>query len=126
MNLLDIERPKWQSPDALKPGKHTVVFEWKMDAQGPALSRGGTGTLTVDGKSVAQKTLPHTQPVIFAWDETFDVGLDTGTSVDDQDYQVPFAFTGVFGTVTIDLGELTATPQAIRVMMEEAAKKRDR
>ncbi|MFO0782120.1 MAG: sulfatase-like hydrolase/transferase [Phycisphaerales bacterium] len=126
MNLLDIERPKWQSPDALKPGKHTVVFEWTMAPQGAALARGGTGTLTVDGKKVAEKTLPHTQPVIFAWDETFDVGLDTGTSVDDADYQVPFAFTGVFGTVTIDLGALTATPEAIRTMMEEAAKKRDR
>jgi arylsulfatase len=27
------------------------------------------------------------------WDETFDIGSDTGTSVDDHDYQIPFKFT---------------------------------
>ena len=36
MNLLDIERPKWQGADALPPGKHTIVFDWKMDPQGMA------------------------------------------------------------------------------------------
>jgi len=46
--------------------------------------------------------------------------------VDDKDYQVPFAFTGKLGKVTFDLGELTATPEAIKLMMEELAKKRDR
>ena len=91
MDLLDIERPKWQSPEALPPGKHTIVFDWKMDPTGMPVGRGGTGTLSVNGKQVAQRSLPHTQPFIWAWDETFDVGLDTGTSVDDSDYQVPFA-----------------------------------
>ena len=51
MNLLDIERPKWQSPDALPPGKHTIVFDWKMDPAGIPVGRGGTGTLTVNGKA---------------------------------------------------------------------------
>ena len=36
MNLLDLERPKWQSPEALPPGKHTIVFDWKMDPAGHA------------------------------------------------------------------------------------------
>jgi len=126
MNLLDVERPKWQAPDALPPGKHTIIFDWKMDSKGEPLARGGTGTLTVDGKQIAQKSLPHTQPLIWAWDETFDVGLDTGTPVDDKDYQVPFAFTGKLGKITVDLGETSATPEAIKMMMEELAKKRDR
>ena len=126
MNLLDIERPKWQGPDALPAGKHTIVFDWKMDAQGEPLARGGTGTLSIDGRQVAQRALPHTQPLIWAWDETFDVGLDTGTSVDDKDYQVPFAFTGKLGKITIDLGESSVSPEAIRLMMEDLAKKRDR
>ena len=26
--------------------------------------------------------------------ETFDVGVDTRTAVDDEDYQLPFAFSG--------------------------------
>jgi len=48
------------------------------------------------------------------------------TPVDDQDYQAPFAFTGKLGKITLDLGESTASPQAIKVMMEELAKQRDR
>jgi arylsulfatase len=126
MNLLDIERPKWQGPDALPPGKHTVVFDWKTDPTGAPIGRGGTGTLSVNGTQLAQKSLPHTQPFIWAWDETFDVGLDTGTSVDDSDYQVPFAFTGKLEKITFDLGETLMTPEAIKAMMEELAKKRDR
>jgi hypothetical protein len=27
------------------------------------------------------------------WDETFDIAADTGTRVDDRDYQVPFKLT---------------------------------
>jgi arylsulfatase A-like enzyme len=126
MDLLDIERPKWQGPDALPPGKHNIVFDWKMDPQGMPVGRGGTGTLSVDGKQVARRSLPRTQPFIWAWDETFDVGMDTGTSVDDADYQVPFAFTGKLGKITFDLGETSMTPEAIKAMMEELAKKRDR
>ncbi|MFO1117288.1 MAG: sulfatase-like hydrolase/transferase [Beijerinckiaceae bacterium] len=125
-NALGVERFKWQAAEPLAPGKHTVVFEWKMDPQGMAVARGGSGTLSVDGRSVAQRSLPKTIPFIWAWDETFDVGLDTGTSVDDSDYQVPFAFTGKFGKVVFDLGESSVSPASIKAMMEELAKKRDR
>ena len=126
MNLLDIERPKWQGPDALPPGRHTIVFDWKTEPTGMPVGRGGTGTLTVNGKQVADKSLPHTQPFLWAWDETFDIGLDTGTSVDDSDYQAPFPFTGKLEKITFDLGETLMTPEAIKAMMEELAKKRDR
>jgi arylsulfatase len=64
--------------------------------------------------------------LIWAWDETFDVGLDTGTPVDDLDYQVSFAFTGKLGKLTIDLGETSISPEAIKQMMVELAKMRDR
>jgi arylsulfatase len=36
-------------------------------------------------------------------DETFDVGIDTRTPVDDSDYQVPFAFNGTINKLTINL-----------------------
>ena len=39
MNLLDLERPKWQASEALAPGKHTIVFDWKMEPKGPPLGR---------------------------------------------------------------------------------------
>jgi hypothetical protein len=51
---------------------------------------------------------------------------DTGTSVDDTEYQVPFAFDGKLQKITFDLGESSMTPEAIKAMMEELAKKRDR
>jgi len=35
---------------------------------------------------------------------TFNVGIDTGTPVDDSDYQVPFAFTGKIDKLTVKLG----------------------
>ena len=38
-----------------------------------------------------------------AVDETFDVGVDTRTPVDDNDYQVPFRFTGKLSKLTIAL-----------------------
>ena len=47
--------------DALKPGKHTIVFDFKYDGPGPG--KGGTGVLTVDGKEMARKKIPHTIPL---------------------------------------------------------------
>jgi arylsulfatase len=101
-NLVGLERVKWQGKDALVPGKHTVEFDWKYD--GPGLGKGGTGTLKVDGKVVDSHSMPRSLPITVAWDEYFNVGIDTATSVDDQDYQVPFRFTGKIDKLTVKLG----------------------
>ena len=37
-------------------------------------------------------------------DETFDVGVDTRTGVDDRDYKLPFRFNGKLNKVTFNLG----------------------
>jgi hypothetical protein len=47
--------------------------------------------------------MDKTVPLILPWNETFDIGSYTGTSVDDADYQVPFAFTGKIDKLTISL-----------------------
>ena len=60
---------------ALAPGKHTIVFDFKYD--GPGFGKGGTGVLSVDGKEVAKKSIPHTVPAVMTIDESFDVGVDT-------------------------------------------------
>ena len=91
-NFLDMERTRWEGPEALAAGKHTLVFDFKYD--GPGFGKGGTGVLSVDGKEVANKKMAHTVPFLLSFDETFDVGVDTRTGVDDNDYQVPFKFTG--------------------------------
>lgn len=99
-NFFDLERFRWEGP-ALTPGKHTVVFDFKYE--GPGFGKGGTGVLSVDGKAVASKTVPHTAPFLLTIDESFDVGADLRTPVDDHDYQVPFRFTGKLAKVTINL-----------------------
>jgi arylsulfatase A-like enzyme len=101
-NLLALERFRWEGPQALTPGKHTILFDFKYD--GPGMAKGGTGVLSVDGKEVANKKIPHTIPALMTIDESFDVGVDTRTGVDDKDYKLPFRFTGKLDKLTIKLG----------------------
>jgi arylsulfatase len=68
-----------------------------------SIGRGGTRVLSVDGKAVATKKMERTIPLILAWDENLDVGPDTGTPVDDKDYQVPFAFTGKIDKIRLTI-----------------------
>jgi arylsulfatase len=70
--------------------------------------------LKVDGKEVVTQKMERTIPVILQWDETFDVGADTGTSVDDKDYQVPFRFTGKLNKLTVKIDRPKLTPDDIR------------
>ena len=101
-NLLALEKFRWQGAQALTPGKHTILFDFKYD--GPGMGKGGTGVLSVDGKEVARKAIPHTVPALFTIDESFDVGVDTRTGVEDKDYKPPFRFTGKLDKLTIKLG----------------------
>jgi len=101
-NFVDMQRFRWDAKDALAPGKHAIVFNFTYD--GPGFGKGGTGVLKIDGNEVANQKIPHTVPIIMPWDETFDVGVDTRTPVDDNDYQIPFRFTGKIAKLTIKLG----------------------
>jgi arylsulfatase A-like enzyme len=107
-NLLQLERVQWQGKEALAPGKHTLEFDWAYG--GPGLGKGGTGTLKVDGKVVDSHPMPKSLPIGIGWVETFNVGVDTGTPVDDQAYQVPFRFTGKIDKLTMKLGPEDLTP----------------
>ena len=109
-NFLGIERFRWEGKDALTPGKHTLVFDFKYD--GPGMAKGGTGSLAVDGKEVANLKIPHTIPAILTIDESLDVGVDTRTPVDDKDYQLPFRFTGKLGKVQFNLKPLAPEAEA--------------
>jgi hypothetical protein len=122
-NLLDLKRERWEAPQALSPGKHTIAFDFKYDGLGFAtlasndvsgVGRGGTGTLKVDGQAVASQTMARTIPFVLPIDETFDIGADTGTPVDDHDYQVPFAFTGKIDKLTIALEPPKLTPDDLQ------------
>ncbi|TWU39256.1 Arylsulfatase [Novipirellula artificiosorum] len=132
-NLIDLNRIKWEGPDALAPGKHTLEFDFKYDGLGvgtlafnnmSGLGRGGTGTLKVDGKVVQTVAMPHTLPMILQWDESFDIGSDTLTSVNDADYKPPFTFTGKLNKLTIEVDRPELSPDEIK-QLEEGLKKVD-
>jgi arylsulfatase len=118
-NLLDLERLKWEGTEALAPGRHTVVFDFKYEGLGvgtlaynnmSGLGRPGTGTLSVEGKVVATKRMEKTIPMILQWDESFDIGSDTLTGVNDADYKPPFALTAQLNKLTlkVDRPQLSA------------------
>jgi len=109
-NLLDLKRTIWEGPE-LSAGKHTIVFDFKLDE--PGLGKGGTGVLSVDGKEVDKKHMDHTTPIMFPEDEDFDVGLDTrtGVSLVEYRYDCPFKFTGKIDKLTFNLGPTQYTDQ---------------
>ncbi len=99
-NLANIAHSDIVAKDAVAPGKHAILFDLKYDGGG--IGKGGTGTISVDGKQVAQGRIGATMPVRFSFDETFDIGEDTGTPVS-EDYEVPFKFTGQIEKVVVSL-----------------------
>jgi arylsulfatase len=122
-NFLDLERFRWEGEQMLAPGKHSIVFDFKYD--GPGFGKGGTGTLRVDDKDVATSKVPHTIPFLITIDETFDVGVDTRTPVNDKDYQVPFRFTGKLNKLTFKLGPTQLTSDEHQAIQHALATARD-
>jgi len=120
-NFVDLQRVRWEGPDALSPGKHTLEFDFKYDGLGlgtlafnnvSGIGRGGTGVLKVDGREVARQSIQHTIPLIMQWDENFDIGADTGTPVSNE-YEVPFKFTGKLDKLTLKIDRPKLTPADI-------------
>jgi arylsulfatase len=64
-------------------------------------------------------------PLILQWDETFDIGADTGTPVDDRDYQVPFPLTARLDRLAIAIDRPKLTADDIKRLQEAAAKAGD-
>ena len=90
-----------------------IEFDFKDDGLGVGrvafntfrgVGRGGTGVVKVDGKDLDSHAMAKSVPISIMWCETFNVGLDTGTPVDDKDYQVPFRFTGKISKLTVETG----------------------
>ena len=130
-NLLDLERPKWEGPDALSPGKHTLEFEFVYDGMGlgtmaynnfSGIGRPGVGTLKVDGKAVQTLKMEKTIPIILQWDESFDIGSDTITGVNDADYLPPFPLTAKLNNLTITVDRPVLSPEE-RKKLEEGLRK---
>ena len=132
-NLVNLKRIKWQGKEALTPGPHTVEFDFKYDGLGAGtllfnnmsgLGRSGTGTLSVDGKVVDTQTMANTLPMILQWDESFDIGSDTLTGVNDADYKPPFTLTAKLNKLTLKINRPELSPDDIKKL--EAAQRDNR
>jgi arylsulfatase len=132
-NMLDLDRIKWEGKDALSPGKHTVEFDFEYDGSGAGtllynsvsgVGQSGTGTLKVDGTIVDTKKMDKTIPIILQWDEAFDIGSDTLTGVNDDDYTPPFPLTARLEklTIKVDRPELSDADKAkLEAAMQKAS-----
>ncbi len=100
-NFLGLQRFSVTSTEKLSSGKHTLVFDFAYDGDGPA--KGGNGTLLVDGKKVAEGRIGVTQPGLFSADETADVGIDLGTPVVEAiGAEAKSKFTGTISKLTVE------------------------
>jgi len=130
-NLVDLKRERWEGPE-LTPGRHVLEFDFKYDGLGmgtlafgnvSGIGRGGTGVLKVDGQVVATQKMERTLPFALQ-PENLDVGSDTGTSVDDRDYQVPFKFTGKIIKITLTIDRPKLTPEDEKKLAEAQRQKK--
>jgi arylsulfatase len=132
-NLVNLKRIRWEGLRPLAPGRHSVVFDFTYDGAGPetlafnnfeGVGRSGTGTLSVDGKVVATQPMEQTLPMILQWDESFDIGSDTLTGVDDNDYQPPFPLTARLNRLTVRL-DRPSLSEADRKRLQDAMQRKD-
>lgn len=65
------------------------------------------------------------QALAMPFDETFDVGVDTRTGVNDADYHVPFRFTGTIEKLTVKHGPEQFTSDDPQIIQHALAKARD-
>jgi arylsulfatase len=88
------------SSEDVPAGKSTVKFDFVYDGGG--VGKGGTGTLFINGKKVAEGRISGTVAGRFGID-TFGIGMDTGAPVSNT-YKTPFIFTGKIESVQFHLG----------------------
>jgi arylsulfatase len=101
-NFLGLERYTVAAARPLRPGKATVRFEFAYDGNGQG--KGGTGTLFINDRQVAEGRIERTQPRVFSADETADVGIDLATPVVEAiGSEARSRFTGKIPKVTIEV-----------------------
>jgi arylsulfatase len=122
-NMLILAQYQWVGQEVLTPGKHTVAFEYTYD--GPGIAKGGSGVLSVDGKVVATGKQANSIAFLQVADETFDVGIDLRTGVNDKDYKAPFPFNGKIDNLTVKLGPSQLLSPAEQRAATEAVRKKD-
>jgi hypothetical protein len=99
-NWFSQARYKVTSPQPLPEGHATIRVVFLSEG---GIGKGGAVELYVNDKKVGAGRVEKTVPGRFSADETFDIGMDTGSPVS-ADYKSPNTFAGKIGKVTFDLG----------------------
>ncbi len=100
-NFGGLQRTVVSSPQALAPGRHTVVYEFVYDGGHPG--SGGLSRLRVDGGQVVEGRVPRTMPFVYSADEGVDVGTDNETPVTEEYTEGKNRFTGKIHKVTVEV-----------------------
>ena len=102
-NFLGVRRFKVAADEPVGAGSHEVRMDFAYDGGG--LGKGGTVTLSIDGRRVGEGRVEATVPMLFSLDETADIGRDTASPVSD-DYTGPGSvFEGSVAWVRLDVGD---------------------
>ncbi|MQA61866.1 MAG: sulfatase-like hydrolase/transferase [Actinophytocola sp.] len=102
-NYFGLQVHKVTAAEPVPEGRHELRFDFGYDGGG--VGQAGTAVLHVDGKQVAEGKIDATIPYYFAFDETFDVGLDRASPVTDDYPIADNAFTGTLHWVRVDLAD---------------------
>lgn len=98
---LDVHTVRATEP--LAPGRHEIRLDFSYDGGG--VGNGGDVVLHVTGRKAGEVRVPATIPYYFAFDETFDIGVDRASPVTDDYPIVDNAFTGRLHRIVVDLAD---------------------
>ena len=101
-NMMIIERYIARSATKIAPGKHRIEVTTRLESAKPLSA--AEVVVKVDGQEVGRTTVKRTVPAAFSASETFDVGVDLGSTVS-TDYfdRRPFRFDGKIEKVDVKL-----------------------
>ncbi|WP_137925070.1 arylsulfatase [Cupriavidus sp. 2SB] len=99
-NLSGLARHRVISTALIPAGRQTLRMTFASEQQKPGA--GGLVSLYVGDTLVGEGHIPHTVPIQYSYTETFDIGLDTGTPVDDT-YVGRFPFMGQIHEVSVEV-----------------------
>ncbi len=99
-NLYGKERHLVAATEPIGPGRHRLTYQFE-----PGEHRGGTGTISVDGKVVAEAQIPtFTVAAFSATGSGLTCGYEVGPPVG-EGYVAPFSCTAAIHSVTVTLSE---------------------
>jgi arylsulfatase len=114
-NWFSQQRYKVTSSEKLSAGPATIRVEFKYDGGG--VGKGGTVTLFVNDQKVGEGRVEKTVLGRYSADETFDVGMDTGSPVSES-YKSPNPYTGTLRKVEFRLEPMDHTENDIKAIRE--------